>query len=462
MIKCAIYIRVSTEEQNIHGLSLETQKQNLIEYAKNANYEIVGIYCDGGISARKKATKREELQRLLSDVQEGLIDIIIFTKLDRWFRNISEYYKVQDILEKHGVNWKTIYENYDTTTASGRLHINIMLSVAQDEADRTSERIKAVFDAKVKRGEVLSGKNCPLGYKVENKRLVEDPETSYIVKEAYRLFLLHQSKAKLVKLLKELYDFTICDKRLYRMLHNDIYIGRYRDNNAFCPPLVSYDDFMEVQNIIKNNKNLRDCSPKHDVHYIFSGMLKCAECQKILSGGVRRYVNKHGVEKQAHTYRCQGHYKSRICSHRGSIGEKKIEKYLLDNIHDEIENYIVERNITVSTPATPAYKKNKVKRSDIIKKLERLKDLYVNEMIDIELYKKDYDMYNELLENLDREESKNTNNTLRNIQPLKDFINSDFEKIYNSLSNEEKRILWRSIIEYLIIDCDKNITIIFK
>ena len=68
--------------------------------------------------------------------------IILVTKLDRWFRNIGEYYKVQEILEAHNVSWKTIYEDYDTSTAAGRLKINIMLSVAQDEADRASERIK--------------------------------------------------------------------------------------------------------------------------------------------------------------------------------------------------------------------------------------------------------------------------------------------------------------------------------
>ena len=81
-------------------------------------------------------------------MRAGKIDIVVFTKLDRWFRNIAEYYKVQEVLETHNVNWKTIHEDYDTSTASGRLKINIMLSVAQDEADRTSERIKAVFDSK--------------------------------------------------------------------------------------------------------------------------------------------------------------------------------------------------------------------------------------------------------------------------------------------------------------------------
>ena len=137
-LRTAIYVRVSTEEQKIHGLSIEAQTEALDEWAKEHGVKVVGHYNDAGISARKKHTKRPERIRLLEDVKAGRVDLIVFTKLDRWFRNIAEYYKVQEILEANNVNWKTIHEDYDTSTASGRLKINIMLSVAQDEADRTS------------------------------------------------------------------------------------------------------------------------------------------------------------------------------------------------------------------------------------------------------------------------------------------------------------------------------------
>ena len=142
------YVRVSTEEQALHGLSIEAQTAKLRAWAAANGHRIIDLYIDAGISARKPAGKRPALQRLLKDVQDGKGDMVIFTKLDRWFRNIAEYYKVQEVLEKSGVNWRTIEEDYDTSTASGRLKINIMLSVAQDEADRTSERIKAVMEVK--------------------------------------------------------------------------------------------------------------------------------------------------------------------------------------------------------------------------------------------------------------------------------------------------------------------------
>ncbi len=175
MIRCAIYCRVSTEEQAVHGLSIDAQKNELTEYAKKNNYDIVGYYIDEGKTARKSLKSRTELLRMLEDVKANKIDLIIFTKLDRWFRNVRDYYKVQEILEDYKVDWKTIRENYDTSTANGRLSINIMLSIAQDEADRTSERIKAVFDNKVRKG-IKPTSSCPIGYKYVDKKVVIDED----------------------------------------------------------------------------------------------------------------------------------------------------------------------------------------------------------------------------------------------------------------------------------------------
>ena len=137
VLRAALYPRVSTEEQAKFGLSIHDQQNDLEEYAKANGMKVVGIYPDAGFSARKKIEKRPAMMELLAAVQRNEIDIILVTKLDRWFRNIGEYYKMQDILEAHNVCWKTIYEDYDTSTAAGRLKINIMLAVAQDEADRT-------------------------------------------------------------------------------------------------------------------------------------------------------------------------------------------------------------------------------------------------------------------------------------------------------------------------------------
>ena len=109
-IRCAIYDRVSTELQAKEGLSLDAQKEALTDYAVSHGYEIVDYYADEGLTARKKMQNRKDLMRLLRDVEADRIDLILVTKLDRWFRNIKDYHNTQAILEAHHCNWKTIFE----------------------------------------------------------------------------------------------------------------------------------------------------------------------------------------------------------------------------------------------------------------------------------------------------------------------------------------------------------------
>ena len=131
-MRAALYIRVSSDEQARHGLSLQEQRDALTRYAQEHKMTVAGIYEDAGISARKPYKKRPALLRLLGDCKVGKVDTILFIKLDRWFRNVAGYYDVQTQLDQYGVTWQATEEDYETRTASGRLKVNIMLSVAQD------------------------------------------------------------------------------------------------------------------------------------------------------------------------------------------------------------------------------------------------------------------------------------------------------------------------------------------
>lgn len=233
LTRAALYIRVSNEEQVKEGYSLQAQKDNLVKVAKENGYLIVDTYTDEGITARKKYTKRKEFMRLISDVEAKKIDIILFIKLDRWFRNVADYYKIQEILDRNNVNWRATTENYDTTTANGRLYINIRLAVAQDEADRTSERIKFVFEKKVKEGEVISG-NIPKGYRIKDKHLIIDEKEAELIRYIFNTYLILKSKrATMLQTTKDFgkhysYNF-VC-----RTLEREMYTGKYRNNTNFC------------------------------------------------------------------------------------------------------------------------------------------------------------------------------------------------------------------------------------
>lgn len=136
MLRAGLFERVSTEEQSRFGYSIQTQIDALTEYCQKNNIKIVDHYTDAGVSGGKAWKKRPQMVRLIEDVEAGKIDIILFTKLDRWFRNVIEYFKVQEILDRHHVEWKAIWEDYDTTTANGRMAITIFLAIAQNEREK--------------------------------------------------------------------------------------------------------------------------------------------------------------------------------------------------------------------------------------------------------------------------------------------------------------------------------------
>ncbi|EHU8855128.1 recombinase family protein, partial [Enterococcus faecalis] len=161
--RAALYIRVSTDQQAKHGDSLDAQIATLKDYVSTQdNLTIIDTYIDDGISGQK--LYRDEFQRLLEDIKKNRIDIILFTKLDRWFRNLRHYLNIQEILDNSGVTWLAVSQPFfNTDTAYGRSFVNQSMSFAELEAQMASERIKAVFENKIRKGEVVTG-SVPFGY----------------------------------------------------------------------------------------------------------------------------------------------------------------------------------------------------------------------------------------------------------------------------------------------------------
>lgn len=372
-MRAALYIRVSSEEQAIHGLSIEAQTEALEKWAEQTHVQVVDRYIDAGISARKKAYHRPALQRLLSDVRSDKIELIVFTKLDRWFRNIAEYYKVQEILEEHHVNWKTIHEDYDTSTASGRLKINIMLSVAQDEADRTSERIKAVFDSKVLRCEPISGK-VPVGYRIENKRLVADPETAPVARDIFRQYVATRSINALRKYVLDKYGMAYSPTGLRMLLSNERYIGRAHGQEHFCEGIIDPDTFAITQVAIAERAQ-RNSSGSSGRVYLFSGIARCAECGTRLAGKLVRgkYIY----------YRCTKYDKLHLCTHKKYTSELTLEAWLLENMLAQLTEYHTQAGKAIK--AHPVIDESAIRR-----RMEKIRDLYLNDLMEREDYERHY------------------------------------------------------------------------
>ena len=248
IIRCAIYDRVSTDIQVQQGLSLDTQKELLTEYAKEHGYEIIDYYIDEGLTARKKLQNRRDFIRLLNDIKADKIDLVLVTKLDRWFRNVKDYHNVQAILEEHHCNWKTVLEDYDTTTADGQLKINIMLAVAQNESDRTSERIKVVFEHKKRNQEHLNGP-IPFGYKNIDKHLQKDEDRRAIVEDIFRYYFTCFSIRSTIFYASNTYkDQAPTKYQIERMLKSEVYAGMRYGRSGYCEPYITPEEHARILN----------------------------------------------------------------------------------------------------------------------------------------------------------------------------------------------------------------------
>lgn len=440
MKRAALYIRVSTEEQARHGLSLNEQKAALENYAKDNGYIIAGEYEDAGISARKSYKKRPALLRLLDDCKAGKIDTVLFIKLDRWFRNVANYYAVQEILDKYNVTWKATQEDYETQTASGRFKVNIMLSVAQDEADRTSERIKFVFDGKRERREPITG-HPPAGYKIVNKKIVKDEKSEKMIDDFFKKFLQTGSVSETQKYISDTYGTLIDYQVASKILRSTAYYGFWHGVDGMCEPYITKEQYNQIQDMRK--KTVR--KTKENRVYLFSGIILCGECGN-------RMVGRTNIRSGSVNYCCPKCHEKRGCSNNVFISEKKVEKYLLDTLDVELQKRKAEI-IKLKQESNHTNTKNQI--ASIKKKLSKLKELYLNDLISLEEYKTDQQNMSSQIEELEKTVSVPS---FYNIEKIEEILSENWSESYENLQRAEKRNAWRIIIKQIKINPDRSIS----
>lgn len=440
MKRAALYVRVSTAEQKNHGLSVDSQIEALQTFCQDNGYIIAGIYNDAGISARKKYTKRPALLQLLNDCKADKIDIILFTKLDRWFRSVADYYEVQTILDKKKVPWRSIWEDYETETSSGIFKVNIMLSVAQSEADRTSERIKSVNEYKRARGDYVG--TPPTGYKLAKSEMIIDQDLYPAVKEYFSEYIKTRNVVFALKKAKAL-GLKCSKETAQRMLKNPAYKG-----DAFggyqCEAYITEAEWNYIQSV--RSIVDKESFEKEFRTYLFGGLVYCAECGKSFSGTVRRM--KCGKEKKAYKYyRCRGH-QNLYCTNNKSITEMKLEKYVIDNIGPRLDWYKLQAELYPVKQID-----NSKKIVQLQSKLKRVGERYEDGDIDRNEYldkKKKINFEIELL----REESAKTQVNAPKSLP------ADWLSIYCELDDLHKKLFWSSILAKILVDKEGNISLL--
>lgn len=444
----AAYIRVSTQEQKMHGLSLESQVQLLQSFAENNNMKIVEWYKDEGVSARKLIKKRPELQRMIQDAQKGRFKRIIFIKLDRYFRSVGEYHECQKLLDAEGVTWTATEEKYDLSTANGRAFVNMKLTIAELEADTAGERVQIVNEYKIKSGLPLFGtQSMPFCYAVEEPK--DGERHKYIVKRNKEIMedliahiMVNHSVRAAVTYINNKYKCAYRYNAIMGALKNTMIYGYYKGNPNYCTPYITKEMFDKLQAIIKRNPR----TTTNDHAYIFTGLIKCPDCGNRLTGSMNNN-KKNGKEYRYYNYRCFNNRTNKMCPFNKAVFENTLEKMLLDRIEDIIADKKL-KSIEIRANSNQVSKYN---MQELQAELDRLNYSWQKGRIkSVDEYDRRYDEITHKME-VATEEALNLASE-PDYEKIESVLTGGWKEIYTALDDEHKRAFWRSFVDEIQID----------
>lgn len=386
-----IYVRVSTQEQAKEGYSIPTQVKLLESFCISQGWNHSQVYSDAGLSA--KDTNRPALQQLQADIVARKVDILLVYRLDRLTRSVRDLFDILQFLEENDCAFKSATENYDTTTAMGRMFIGLVGLLAQWERENLGERVSIVMKEKVLTKLEASGVQ-PYGYRIEGKKRVIQEEEKEVVLLIVELF---QKLGSAAQVSKELNARGIGKTRNGKPWRHQTIRGILR-NPSLCgdvsyagevirdvfEPIITREEFEAVSRRLEKQKLIRLKAPKRGM---FSGMLQCPhpDCDRVLV-------------KQQDAYRCN------VCPEQGRPFMRVSEARMLAAFKKFIAGYQVEE--------IPAQKNVKQKR-DYAKEvgvLERrrgkLQQMYADDFMNYVEFQEQMKENSDRLSQLEREKEE--------------------------------------------------------
>ncbi len=396
---CGLYLRVSTEDQAREGFSLPEQKERLETFCKFKGYEIVDYYEDAGISA-KTGNYRPEFERLKDDIKSKKINTIIALKLDRITRSIFDWEKLMTFLDENDAYIDCANDEVNTTNANGKMVSRLLMSVSQNEIERTSERTKVGLAGAIKQGHLPS--QAPLGYKHENKKLVIDYSTKDVVVRIFELYYNGNSYQTISNILNEeqvLGKTNWRDSTITAILENEVYKGdfvhgkrtkhpTYYEN--VVEPLVSKEMWEDCQ--AQKKKNSR--AYQRTLTYLFLQKIRCPRCNNLMGG-------KATKKKNGNVYY---YYYCNDC--KLNLKENVIEEYFENFI-----NEIVEYDSVVNQFFLPMIKQKFDEPKELLEKeldkqnakLDRIRKAYISGAFDLEEYNAEKEIVDEAISKIQNE-----------------------------------------------------------
>jgi site-specific DNA recombinase len=454
IMKAALYPRVSTDEQFKEGYSLAAQLEKMRAFCFSQGWTIYEEYTEEGKSA--KDMERPQLKRLLSDLPK--FDVILVYKLDRLSRNVGDINYLLNMFEQNKVAFKSVTEPYDTTTAQGKLLINIFASLAQFEREQLGERTYMGMSRKHEEGQ-RNGGRAPFGYSLnqEGKLVIEEKEAKW-VKWMFDSFQTKGKKVITEQLNKNgvrtrtgtLWNTSAVDY----VVSNPVYYGALRWNyrtkqgnrtyeevvvEGDHPAIVTKEVYDEIKKVRKGRVNT---GWKSRTFYPFSSILYCHRCGKSMSGSKRKKADGSDYR----FYKCSGRFEYKICD-MPVIAEDTIEQVFLESL-----NYI---EMNIEAPEQVEIDIDGIKKE--LKRIEKRKDNIKELFFDGDLSKKEY---KEKIEN----EIEKENALLRSLEsvtetPSSEIINeivTNLKDKWAEISLENRKLALSKLFKKISIECVKS------
>jgi len=283
-LRCAVYTRKSSEEGlDMEFNSLDAQREACEAYVASQRPEgwvlVPDRYDDGGFSGG--TLERPALQRLLADIENGRVDVIVVYKIDRLSRSLMDFARLVEVFDRKGVAFVSVTQSFNTTTSMGRLTLNILLSFAQFEREVIGERIRDKFAASRKKGMWMGGW-APLGYDIRDRKLVINETEAAIVRRIFETFAKGGSVTAIVAELTsegfhDRYGHRVDKGRLYKLLNNRVYVGdavhkgtAYPGEHEAIIPRALWD---RVQAVLAESPHLRGGRTRAQTPALLKGLI---------------------------------------------------------------------------------------------------------------------------------------------------------------------------------------------
>lgn len=486
-MRCAGYVRVSTEDQKDNGFSIDSQLRMIKEYCVKENYDLIDIYNDAGCSG--KDLMRPDMQRLLKDIKAHKIDKLIAIKVDRLTRNNYDGFWLLNYCNEHDVKIELILEPYDVSTANGEMIFGMNLVFGQRERKEIGARTKRALE-EMALEKVHPGK-APFGY-IRNKEtghLEIEPIRAEIVKEIFNLCKKGYSVRGISEILRKDERYLQYGKwksdSVYKILINSIYIGilaygkqsRKKENilyvEDYCESIIDKKLWNATRSVLEGNKH-----PNYGEHiHLFTNLIKCPTCGKILSSTLSYKYDKKHNQKIYYHLTC----KNSNCLDKGlHYSSDKIEKKL-GRILNELTRYMYDNTneIIISNSSASKDLKNIDKAIQKLKIQEkRLVDLYLTSNLNVEaINSKNEAIKKEILKLEEKKKEINPDDINKdyaiNLSKKLDLqtdennnylFNKDlgFSFNFDSLNRKAKQELLKTLISNIEISRDKNYNIEIK